>query len=273
LTRQKSREDYVSGYSNLKSIVFENRSGVGVMTLNRPDHMNSFTHAMHVELEDLMLEISEDKQVRVVVLTGAGKAFCAGGDLSEMKNPETRRSPRVMDGSRRLPHAMLAVKQPIICAVNGHAVGIGATIALFCDVVIMADQAKIGDPHVKVGLVAGDGGAVIWPLLIGINRAKELLLTGDLVSAQEAHRIGLANRVLPAEQVLPAAMELAERLARGPALAIQWTKLAINRVLRQAIENVLDASLALEGITIASRDHAEGIAAFLEKRAPQFEGR
>jgi enoyl-CoA hydratase len=178
-----------------------------------------------------------------------------------------------MDGSRRLPHAMLAVKQPIICAVTGHAVGIGATIALFCDIVLMAEHAKMGDPHVKVGLVAGDGGAVIWPLLVGLNRAKELLLTGDLVSAPEAYRLGLANRVLPAGELMPAARELAQRLARGPALAIQWTKLAINRVLRQATENVLDASLALEGITIASRDHAEGIAAFLEKRPPQFEGR
>jgi enoyl-CoA hydratase len=263
----------VRDYSRFKAIAFENKNGVGVATLNRPDHMNAFTHEMHVEFEDLMIAIGEDKGVRAVILTGAGKAFCAGGDLAEMNKPETRNAARVMDGSRRLPHAMLSVKQPIICAVNGHAVGIGATIALFSDVVFMAETAKIGDPHVKVGLVAGDGGAVIWPLLININRAKELLLTGDLVSAAEAYRIGLANRVMPPEQVLPAAMELAERLARGPALAIQWTKLSINRMLRQATENVLDASLALEGITIVSRDHAEGIASFLEKRPPHFEGR
>lgn len=260
-------------YARYKSITVENKNGVGVVTLNRPDHMNSFTHEMHVEFEDLMMDLSEDKEVKAVVLTGAGKAFCAGGDLSEMKKPETRNAARVMDGSRRLPHAILSVKQPIICAVNGHAVGIGATIALFSDVVYMAEGAKIGDPHVKVGLVAGDGGAVIWPLLININRAKELLLTGDLISATEAHRIGLVNKVLPPAEVLPAAMALAERLAIGPALAIQWTKLAINSALRQATESVLDASLALEGITIASRDHAEGIASFLEKRPPQFEGR
>jgi enoyl-CoA hydratase len=263
----------MADYSKFHTIKFQHENGVGVATLYRPDHMNAFTHDMHVEFEELMLEISEDKSIRAVVLTGAGKAFCAGGDLSEMQKRETRNPARVMSGSRRLPHAMLAVKQPIICAVNGHAVGIGATIALFSDVVIMAETAKIGDPHVRVGLVAGDGGAVIWPLLININRAKELLLTGDLVGAQEAYRIGLANRVLPAADVLPAATQLAEKLARGPALAIQWTKLAINRVLRQATENVLDASLALEGITIASHDHAEGIAAFLEKRTPQFEGR
>jgi enoyl-CoA hydratase len=260
-------------YSKFKTINLESKDGVGVATLSRAAHMNAFTHEMHVEFEELMLEISEDKTILAVVLTGAGKAFCAGGDLSEMQRPETRNPARVMSGSRRLPYAMLAVKQPIICAVNGHAVGIGATIALFSDVVLMAETAKIGDPHVKVGLVAGDGGAVIWPLLVNLNRAKELLLTGDLISAQEAYRIGLINRVLPEGEVLPSAMQLAQKLARGPALAIQWTKLAINRVLRQATENVLDASLALEGITIASRDHSEGIAAFLEKRAAQFEGR
>ena len=263
----------MSDYSKFRTIAVENRDGVAVATLNRPEHMNAFTHSMHVEFEDLMIAIGEDKSIKSVVLTGAGKAFCAGGDLSEMKKPETRTSARVMDGSRRLPYAILSVKQPIICAVNGHAVGIGATIALFSDVVIMAETAKIGDPHVKVGLVAGDGGAVIWPLLININRAKELLLTGDLVDGREAYRIGLANRVVPTEEVLPAALKLAEKLAKGPALAIQWTKLAINRALRQATESVLDASLALEGITIASRDHAEGIAAFLEKRAPNYEGR
>ena len=256
----------------MSEVLTSTAGAVLTITLNRPEAYNAFTREMHAALYEALGE-AEAAAIRAVVLTGAGKAFCAGGDLTDMKNPETRKSPRVMDGSRRLPHAMLAVKQPIICAVNGHAVGIGATIALFSDVVIMAESAKIGDPHVKVGLVAGDGGAVIWPLLININRAKELLLTGDLVNAAEAYRIGLANRVLPATQVLPAAMELADRLARGPALAIQWTKLAINRMLRQATENVLDVSLALEGITIASRDHAEGVAAFLEKRPPQFEGR
>ena len=142
-------------YSRFKSITFENKNGVGTVTLNRPDQMNAFTHEMHVEFEDAMLEISEDKQIRAVVLTGAGRAFCAGGDLDEMKNAQTRNAARVMDGSRRLPHAMLAVKQPIICAVNGHAVGIGATIALFSDVVFMSENAKIGDPHVKVGLGRG----------------------------------------------------------------------------------------------------------------------
>ena len=261
-----------SGYGSYKFLTVSKYDGVGVVTLNRPDHMNAFSHAMHREFEDVMLQVSEDAEIRAVVLTGAGRAFCAGGDLEDMKNPASRKGPRVMSGSRRLPYAMLEVKQPIICAANGHAVGIGATIALFCDIVIMAESAKIGDPHVKVGLVAGDGGAVVWPLLINLNRAKEMLMTGDLLTAPEAYRIGLVNRVAPDGKVLDAAMELALRLARGPALAIQWTKLSINRMLRQATEHVLDASLALEGMTITSQDHLEGIAAFLEKRAPRFKG-
>ena len=226
------RTDRISGtpmtdYANFQYINVSVSDGIALLTLNRPEHRNAFVHAMHVEFEDLMFAISEDSEIRTVVITGAGQTFCAGGDLDAMKIPATRRPAKVMGSSRRLPHAILAVKQPIICAINGHAVGIGATIALFCDVVLMAESAKIGDPHVKVGLVAGDGGAVIWPLLIGLNRAKEFLLTGDLVSASDAYRMGLVNRIVPDGQVLEAAMELAQKLARGPALAIQWTKLSI----------------------------------------------
>ena len=146
-------------------------------------------------------------------------------------------------------------------------------MALFSDVVIMAKGARIGDPHVGIGIVAGDGGSVIMPLLVGLNKAKELLMTGDLVTADEALRIGLVNRVVPDGQALEAANELARKLADGPALAIQWTKLSVNRLLWQTTQSVLDVSLALEGITMASDDHMEGIDSFIEKRPPRFRGR
>jgi len=263
----------VPDYSKYKYLIVEKQDGVGLVTLNRPEHMNAFFPPLHREVEDVMLDISEDQEIRAVVLTGAGRAFSAGGDIDAMKDPATHNAKGVMGSPRRLIHNIMAVKQPIICAVNGHAIGSGATVALFCDVVIMAERAKIGDPHVNIGLVAGDGGAVIWPLLVGLNRAKELLMTGDLLPAQEAYRIGLVNRVVPEGQVLESAMELARKLAAGPTLAIQWTKLSVNIILRQVMDQVLDTSLALEGISIASEDHMEGINAFVEKRPPQYKGR
>ena len=259
-------------YSRYQYLIVEKKDGVAVVTLNRPDRLNAFIPAMHREVEDVMLDISEDAEVRAVVLTGAGRAFCAGGDINAMREPDMHAATGIMGSPRRLVRSFLTVRQPIICAVNGHSVGIGATIALFCDVVIMAENAKIGDPHVNIGLVAGDGGAAIWPLLVGLNKAKELLMTGELITAQEAYRIGLVNKMVPEGQALGTAMELAQKLADGPTLAIQWTKVSVNKILNFITEMVLDTSLALEGITMASEDHKEATAAFLEKRKPQFKG-
>jgi enoyl-CoA hydratase len=174
--------------------------------------------------------------------------------------------------AKRLIHNMLEIEQPIIAAVNGDAVGLGATLALFCDVIIASEKARIGDPHVKVGLVAGDGGAVIWPLLCGLARAKEYLMTGDLMSATEAERIGLINHVVPPEDVMPRALELAHRLANGPTRAIRWTKLSCNKRLRDEVNLVLEASLAVETISMFTEDHKEAARAFVEKRAPKFKG-
>jgi enoyl-CoA hydratase len=157
--------------------------------------------------------------------------------------------------------------------VNGDAVGLGATLVLMCDVVFMADTARIGDAHVRVGLVPGDGGAVIWPLLVGPARAKEYLMTGDLIPAAEAERIGLVNHVVPADAVLDQALAFAGRLASGASLAIRFTKLAVQRAVQQSVLNSLDMSLALEAVTGHSKDHDEAAAAFREKRRPNFVGR
>ena len=160
----------------------------------------------------------------------------------------------------------------MIAKVNGAAVGLGATIALFCDLIYAADNAKIGDPHVKVGYVAGDGGAVIWPQLIGYARAKEYLLTGDLLTGAEAARIGLINRALPADQLDAAVDEIAQKLANGASRAIQWTKLSVNTTLKQVAQQVMDASLAYEALSNLTKDHQEAVNAFREKRAPRFTG-
>ena len=168
---------------------------------------------------------------------------------------------------------MLEVEQPIIGAINGDAVGAGATLALFCDIIVMAQTARIGDPHVRVGLSAGGGGAVIWPLLIGPARAKEFLMRGHLINGTEAARIGLVNHAVPANQVMDTALDISRELADGPTWAIRWSKLAVNKWLKEQVNLILDASLAYEMISMQTEDHKEATRAFSEKRKPKFRGR
>jgi len=243
-------------------------------TFNRPDTMNAFDEVLHAECERLLLEAATDDATRVVVLTGAGRAFSAGGDIEHMQALIDRPG-LFMNGlvaGKRLISSILDCPKPIVAKVNGAAVGLGATIALFCDIIIAAHHAKIGDPHVKVGFTAGDGGAVIWPQLIGYARAKEYLLTGDLMTAEEAARIGLINRSVPAEELDRVVDEFAQRLAVGAAGAVQWTKLSVNIGLKQMLATVLEASFAYEALSNRTRDHQEAVSAFREKRVPRFTG-
>ena len=270
----------MGNYSKFKAIKVSVQDAVATVTLNRPEALNAVDHVMHLELEEMLALVAEDQDINAVVLTGAGKAFSAGGDIKAMqaraRDPEAQRdyiNRFIMQGPRKLIRNFLEVPQPIIAAVNGHAIGLGATLALFSDMIIISEEARIGDPHVSVGIVAGDGGAVIWPLLTSLCKAKELLLTGDLLTASEACEIGLVNKVVPKDEVLSTAMALAQRLASGPTLAIRWTKLALNKRLREEVNLVLDASLATEGLTFLSQDHREAVDAFLEKRSAKFQGR
>ena len=263
-------------YSHYQTLLIEkDGDGVGVVTLNRPERRNAVSMQMHQELEDIFVDLSKDDDVRAVVLTGAGSAFCAGGDVEGMKTGEFRPGgPAVpFHMVRRLVMNLLEVEQPIVAAVNGDGAGLGATIPLFCDIVVMAESARLADNHVRMGLVAGDGGVVIWPWLVGMARAKEYLLTGQWIDGKEAERIGLVNYAVPQEQVLPRAMEIARRLARGAPLAIRWTKFSINKLLRDHVNLALDSSMFLEAATMSSEDLKEAAAAFFEKRKPQFKGR
>lgn len=264
--------DY-SRYQTLR--VEKDARGIALVTLNRPEKRNAVSDQMHRELEDIFVDLAGDDEVRIIVLTGAGKAFCAGGDVEAMKTGEFRpRGPAVpFHQVRRLINNLLEVEQPIIAAVNGDGAGLGATLALFCDIIVMAETARLADTHVRMGLVAGDGGVVIWPWLVGMARAKEYLLTGQWIDGREAARIGLVNYAVPADQVLPRAMEIAERLAEGAPLAIRWTKYAINRILRDHVNLALDSSMFLEAATMSSHDLEEASRAFFEKRKPMFQGR
>ncbi len=265
----------MASYDQYENIKIDVKDGVAVCTLNRPDALNAVTRQMHGELESLFGQLGGDRDVRAIVLTGAGRAFCAGGDVKEMggDEPDDRPAGIFDSGARQLVTKLLSIEQPIIAAVNGVAVGLGATLALLCDVVFMAESARIGDTHVQIGLVPGDGGAVIWPLLVGPARAKEYLMTGDLIPAPEAERIGLVNHVVADDKVLDDALAFAARLAGGPTMAIRFKKLSTQRTILQQAFQSMDVSLALETITGTSHDYKEATTAWSEKRTPKFKGR
>jgi enoyl-CoA hydratase len=221
-------------------------------------------------------DVQDDPEVNVVVLTGAGRAFSAGGNVIAMQQKIDR--PELWDATsvpeaKRIVCRMLECDKPVIARVNGHAVGLGATVALMCDIIIAADTAKIGDPHVNAGLVAGDGGALIWPQLIGFVRAKKYLFTGDLMTATEAYRIGLINHVVPSEELDEKVYGLARRrLAAGAMKSIRWTKQVIKIPLRQIAHSTMDLSISLETQSNLSKDHQEAVSAFTAKRRPNFTG-
>lgn len=245
---------------------------VAVVRLDRPDKRNAVNHALHTGLENVWKPLGTDPDVGAIVLTGNGKGFCAGGDVVGFY-PEDPGPLDQMRGSRWLVQEMINCEAPVIAAVNGVAAGLGATIALLCDVIYMAEDARIGDTHVNMGLVAGDGGAVIWPHLIGIHKAKELLMAGRLVTGSEAGEMGLVNHVVPGAELLDRAMDYARELANGPQAAIRWTKLALNQHLRQSLNLAMDVGLAVEHLSAGTADSQEAMAAFAEKRKPNFTGR
>jgi len=260
-------------YAHYKFIAFELDAGVLTMRLNRPEAMNAINAGLHEELSRVFAEIASDREVHAVVLTGEGRGFCGGGDLSWFRDITPEGVDKLFREARKLIIDLLELPQPIIAAINGPAAGLGATLALFCDIIYAAESAKIADPHVRIGVAAGDGGAAIWPWLVGPARAKQYLLTGDSLTAPEAERIGLINEVVPGDAVLERATAMARRMADGPRLAIAASKASVNKILRDTVNLVLDTSLALEKENFYSVDHKEAIKAFLEKRPPVYQGR
>ena len=242
------------------------------ITLNRPEAMNAVNLELHDELPQALWFAQGDPGSDVIVLTGAGRAFSAGGDLDHIARNAAE--PHLFDHearmAKRLVFTLLDIEKPVVCRLNGHAVGLGASLALLCDVIFAAEGAKIGDPHVGLGLVAGDGGAVIWAQRIGLARAKEFLLTGDLIPAPKAAEIGLVNHCVPLDELDEKVDAFCQRLLNGATGAIRATKILTNLELKRIAHAVMDAGIAYESVSVRSADHLEGIAALREKRAPQF---
>ena len=262
-------------FADYKTLLFTRRGRVLEITMNRPDKLNAVDEVMHAELARVFVEASNDSDCDIVVLTGAGRAFSAGGDIDWMQRmiDDPASFEKTAREGKQIVFSLLDCEKPVIAKLNGHATGLGATIALFCDVIFASEKAKIGDPHVCVGFVAGDGGAVIWPQLIGYARAKEFLMTGDLMTAEEAAKIGLINHAVPAADLDARVTEFADRLAAGATKAIRWSKMSTNIGLKQLAHSIMDASLAYEAMSNVSADHQEAVNAFREKRAPKFTGR
>jgi enoyl-CoA hydratase len=263
----------VTRYEGYDAIRFERLGDVLRVTLANPrNELNAVDGGMHAELRRLFEELKDEDAARAVILTGSGRAFSAGGDFDWMAGVR----PEDLSGMRRegkqIIWNLLDVEVPIVAAVNGPAVGLGATLALLCDVIFMAEEAKLADPHVRVGIVAGDGGAVAWPLAVGPAVAKRYLLTGDAMTAADAERLGLINHAVPAGALQDEALAFAQRLAQGAPLAVRYTKLAVNQLVKQAMTTAFDYSTALEVLTFASADHREALRALSEKQPARFSG-
>jgi enoyl-CoA hydratase len=260
--------------ADFECIRFDRDGDVLVVTIDRPgDDLNRVDGRLHEELTALFPWLQHERDARAILLTGSGRAFSAGGDFAWF--PDLQQPGRLADlrlDGKALIWDLLDVHLPIVCALNGHAVGLGASIALLCDAVFMAASATLADPHVKVGLVAGDGGTVAWPLAIGPMLAKRYLLTGDPVSAARAEQLGLVTEAVPDEELAQKALAFAHRLAAGAPLAVQGTKQAVNALIKDALTHSFDLATALEIGTFHSADHPEALAAIAEKRDPDFQG-
>lgn len=247
-------------------------SGVLTLTLNRPEKLNAIDADLHEALSNALVEAGNDRDIRSIVLTGTGQAFSVGGDVALIYEQVvgTRSRQESLQAAGRLLRNLLYLPQPVLALVNGPASGLGATLALSCDFVLAADIATFSDSHVQMGLVAGDGGAILWPALMGAMRARRFLLTGDAISAPDAELAGLITKSLPAEDLLTEGQKLAARLSKGPRRAIEGTKALINKQLRLLTDLLIDESLQLEELSMVDPEHARLVDDFRGKRFRKF---
>lgn len=259
-------------YPDYQHILFEKREpGILWITLNRPEVLNAANARLHTELVELWQTIDQDPEVTIAVVTGAGRAFSAGGDLKLVEDAYRNYDEilRILDEARDLVYNMLRCSKPIVSAINGSAVGAGLVVALLADISIAAESARLADGHVRMGVAAGDHAAIVWPLLVGMAKAKYYLMTSDFVGGAEAERIGLVSLCVPDGELANKAMEVATKLATGPRHAIKFTKRALNQWLLQA-GPIFDHSLALEMLNFFSEDMMAGVEGLRQRRPAHY---
>ena len=262
----------MTDYGTYQDLVIEKQDGVALLTMNRPEVFNAVDARLHYDLSRVWLDLGQDPEVRVAVITGAGNAFSAGGDFDMLE--KTIGNPDMvavgMQEARDIVHNMINLDKPVISAINGVAVGAGLAVALLADISIASDRARFTDGHARLGVAAGDHAAAIWPLLIGMAKAKYYLLTCDFLDGTEAERLGLVSLVVPHDELMERAMSVALKLAAGSQPALRYTKRSMNQWLRMAEHTAFDYSLALEMLGFFGNDVREGLNSVREKRNPDF---
>lgn len=261
---------------NFETLLYSTADGVCTITLNRPEVFNAVNEQMKRELNEAMKTAEKDPQVRCVVVRGAGeKAFCSGQDLKEHSGKENRRSLKDSLETRYNPliRKMRTMEKPVIGMINGVAAGAGMSIALACDMRIMADSARLIEVFIRIGLVPDSGSHWFLPRLVGMAKAFEYSALGQDIGAAEAERVGLVNKVVPAAELESTTMDLARQLAKAPTRAIGLIKRTLNRALTSDLDSLLDYEAVIQEVASQTEDHKEGVKAFVEKRPAQFKGR
>jgi enoyl-CoA hydratase len=252
-----------------ENIIFEKEENIAIITFNRPEAMNALNNKTRAEFAQAIAEVAADDDIKVLILTGNGKAFVAGSDIKEFN----KTTPFMAHNIQRLGEMVEKLPKPVIAAVNGFCLGGGCEIAMGCDIIIASDKAKFGQTEINIGIIPGGGGTQRLQRLIGVCRAKELIYTGDIIRAEEADRIGLVNRVVPMDELMPAAKEMAKKIAAKSAAALKLAKQAVNYGMQTPLESGLKYEYEMYALALSLEDKAEGVTAFLEKRAPKFVGR
>ena len=259
-------------YEKYEYLLFEHKpGGVLLITINRPEKYNATNNKLHNELAYVWKDVDADPDTKVAVITGAGKAFSAGGDLDMIEGQvkDFNQISKIMKEAADIVYNIADCDKPVISAINGVAVGAGLAVAIMADISVIAEDARFTDGHIRLGVGAGDHAAIIWPLLCGLAKSKYYLMTAEFIDGKEAERIGLVSRAVPADQLMDEAMRIANMLAAGPQYAISWTKRSLNHWVRQAIP-IFESSLAYEMLNFFSDDVEEGAKALIEKREPKF---
>jgi enoyl-CoA hydratase len=254
---------------SFENILLEKEDGIATITFNRPDALNALNNQTRAEFYSAMKDVAADDDIKVVILTGAGRAFVAGSDIKELKQTTSLDAHNI----HRLGMVVEKLEKPVIAAVNGFALGGGCEIVMACDIIIASDKARFGQPEINLGIIPGGGATQRLPRLVGVCKAKELILTGDIIKAEEAEKIGLVNRVVPAENLMATAKEIAKKIAAKSRATVRLAKDVINKGMQTSLETGLDYEREIYSLCLTLEDKEEGINAFIEKREPQFKGR